>query len=376
MKKLLAAALALGLLSSVWAQDPDKVIAFNEAWGVYAEAAKSGDAEVAIAAAADVLEKGRAIFPDSDERIAVLTHNYGSALRSGGQITEARAQLKDAIRRYEDLYGKSSVKLVPVLADYADANAEVFRPQDQIRIYKRAAKIMDANYGDDSKEYAELSFRMGRNVYELSNSPYGEKYVRTACKLFEKHYGATDRRVGVCNLTLGQTQMSDGYFTQSIPFFEKALASFAGDADVDRSYRVRVRSLIVHSLEETGKDERATEQLLAIGRDLENVPQQEYAPIYRVAPEYPPSLLAQGVTGYVVVQLTVDENGYVQDAVAIESGPLGEGGGDASGKSREGFHSAAVRAVKRFRYAPQFRDGKPVKATDVKTTMTFAMRGR
>jgi hypothetical protein len=143
---------------------------------------------------------------------------------------------------------------VPVLAEYADASAHPRRPEDQIRIYKRALGIMDNHYGDDSKEYAELSFRMGRNVYELSASPWGEKYVDRACDLFEKHYGPNDRRVGACKLTL---------------------------------------RLMVQSLEETSNQDEATAHLLAIGRELELTPPDDYTPVYRV----PGGHVGQGCPG-------------------------------------------------------------------------------
>ena len=124
MRKLVGAALLVGLFAgSAFAQDPEKVLAFNEAWGVYAEAAQSGNVSAAITASRNVLDKGRAIFPETDERIALLTLNHGTALRAGGDQEGAREQLKESLKIYEDIYGKSSVKLVPVLVEYADATA-------------------------------------------------------------------------------------------------------------------------------------------------------------------------------------------------------------------------------------------------------------
>jgi tetratricopeptide (TPR) repeat protein len=282
MKKLVGAALILGLFAgSVFAQDPEKVLAFNEAWGVYAEAAQSGDVNAAITASRDVLDKGRAIFPDTDERVALLTRNYGAALRAGGDKEGARNQLKESLSIYEDIHGKSSVKLVPVLVEYADASSKPGRPITQQRIYKRALKIVASQYGDDSPEYAELSYRAGKNSYEMSNSLLAEKYVRKGCELYEQHYGVADRRTGMCNLTLGQMQMSDGFFAQSVPYFEKALVPFVDETDADRSYRVKIHSLLVTSFQEIGKPERANEHLLVISKETEGQPENEIVPLYR-----------------------------------------------------------------------------------------------
>lgn len=281
MKKLVGAALMLGLFAgSVFAQDPEKVIAFNEAWGAYAEAAQSGDVSAAIAASRNVLDKGRAIFPDTDERIALLTLNYGTALRAGGDNEGARKQLKESLKIYSDIYGKSSVKLIPVLVEYADASSERFRPADQLRIYKRALKIVASEYGSDSPEYAELSYRTGKNSYELSGAGWAEKYVRKACDLYEEHYGVADRRTGMCNMTLGQTQMSDGFFAQSVPYLEKALVPFVDDSDSDRSYRVKIRALLATAFEETGKLELAAENWAAISNDTGGMAGGEIIPVY------------------------------------------------------------------------------------------------
>ena len=282
MRILVGAALALGLWAGcALAQDPEKVIAFNEAWGVYSEAAQTGDVNAAIAASRDVLDKGRATFPDTDERIALLTRNYGASLRAGGDKDSARKQLKESLSLYEDIYGKNSVKLIPVLVEYADASSEPFRPIPQQRIYKRALKIVASQYGNDSPEYAELSYRAGKNSYEMSNSLLAEKYVRKGCELYEQHYGVSDRRTGACNITLGQTQMSDGFFAQAIPYFEKALVPFVDDTETDRSYRVKIHSLLVTSYQEIGKPERANEYLLAISKETEDLPEGEIVPLYR-----------------------------------------------------------------------------------------------
>ena len=285
MKKLVGAALMLGLFAgSAFAQDPEKVLAFNEAWGVYAEAAQSGNVNAAITASRDVLDKGRAIFPDTDERIALLVLNYGAALRASGDSEGARKQLKESLKLYEGIYGKRSIKLIPVLVEYADASSERFRPADQLRIYKRALKIVASQYGSDSPEYAQLSYRTGKNSYELSGAGWAEKYVRKACDLYEEHYGIADRRTGMCNMTLGQTQMSDGFFAQSVPYFEKALVPFVDDTDTDRSYRVKIRALLATAFEETGELELAAENLAAISMDTDGMDGGEMVPVYPAAP--------------------------------------------------------------------------------------------
>jgi tetratricopeptide (TPR) repeat protein len=280
-------------------------------------------------------------------------------------------QLEDALDRLERIHGKGSLKTLPALVEYADANAEIYEPQDQIRIYKRALKIADDAFGDDSPQYADLLFRMGRNVYEQSRSHLGEKYVDKACDLFTQHYGAQDRRVGMCRVTLGQTKMSDGYFAQALPEFEAALGAFGGDTDIDRSYRVKARSLIVNALEEIGKSDEATAHLLHIGREVALTPGIETAPVYQPAPEYTDAIITKRLRGYVVVELDVDEEGFVHNAVVVESGPHQNDKEPRPQPEYRPLEDPALESVAHYRFAPRFENGEPVASTGIRTTVRF-----
>jgi protein TonB len=85
-------------------------------------------------------------------------------------------------------------------------------------------------------------------------------------------------------------------------------------------------------------------------------------------------MLAKGVQGYVVVELTVDEDGFVRDAVVADSGPLGDGPQEAA--SYKAFHGPALRSVGQYRYAPKFQDGKPTTTSNVRTKVTFQFQRR
>jgi hypothetical protein len=87
----------------------------------------------------------------------------------------------------------------------------------------------------------------------------------------------------MCNMTLGQTQMSDGFFAQSVPYLEKALVPFVDDSDTDRSYRVKIRALLATAFEETGKLELAAENWAAISNDTGGMAGGELIPVYPAA---------------------------------------------------------------------------------------------
>lgn len=99
---------------------------------------------------------------------------------------------------------------------------------------------------------------------------------------------------------------------------------------------------------------------IGIGTDIALA--RELIPLVRVPPDYPISALSRGIEGYVILRFTVTETGSVTDPEVLRSDPEGV------------FDRAATRAVLRFKYQPQFADGKPV-AVKTFTRLTFKLAG-
>lgn len=81
----------------------------------------------------------------------------------------------------------------------------------------------------------------------------------------------------------------------------------------------------------------------------------------QVMPKYPASALRSGETGTVLVLATIDRNG-VPTAVSLD---------DRSG-NRE-LDRSALQAVRKWRFQPALRDGKPV-AASVRVPVEFALQ--
>lgn len=73
-------------------------------------------------------------------------------------------------------------------------------------------------------------------------------------------------------------------------------------------------------------------------------------PVRTVAPDYPRELRAQGVSGIVMVKVTIDEQGNVTTTTVSKS-------------SNEGFDRFAMDAVKKWKFKPARQDGNPVSIT-------------
>jgi TonB family protein len=93
-------------------------------------------------------------------------------------------------------------------------------------------------------------------------------------------------------------------------------------------------------------------------KDLEKEP----VATYQLPAAYPGTLRMQRIEGSVVVAFTVTAKGSVQDPHVVSS-------------THEGFEQAALNAVKRWRFTPGQKDGKPV-AAKVQVSVAFSLGTR
>jgi protein TonB len=85
-------------------------------------------------------------------------------------------------------------------------------------------------------------------------------------------------------------------------------------------------------------------------------------PLVRVEPEYPPQARQRRLEGWVQVRFTISTAGSVRDASVVKS-------------SHSVFERNAVKAVTKWKYQPQLRDGKPAEAPGQQVVVRFKMEG-
>ncbi|MEX0297874.1 MAG: energy transducer TonB [Kordiimonas sp.] len=87
----------------------------------------------------------------------------------------------------------------------------------------------------------------------------------------------------------------------------------------------------------------------------------DYLPLVRVQPQYPRRANERGIEGYVIVELTVAEDGTVppESIIVIQAEPKGY------------FERAATKAAQKFKYKPKVVNGKGQKVTGVRYKFTF-----
>lgn len=102
----------------------------------------------------------------------------------------------------------------------------------------------------------------------------------------------------------------------------------------------------------------------------------EYLPIVKVQPQYPRRALSRGMTGWVIVEFTVTEQGSVVNPFVVENcGWIknARNEGDCFDSPNGVFDRAAMKAALKFKYKPKVIDGNPVETAGVQNKITFEL---
>ncbi len=84
-----------------------------------------------------------------------------------------------------------------------------------------------------------------------------------------------------------------------------------------------------------------------IGPVRQGPPDRSFMAISRMPPQYPYRAERKGIEGWVKVSFLITEKGRVADIVLLDSKP------------KQIFDHAAIRAVQKWRFKPQIKEGKP-----------------
>jgi TonB family protein len=374
--RVLIALLALLLCHAALADDLAQNEDFKAAWAAYSAAVESGRGSRILKTSKTVADLAEQLLPESDPRLAKILQNYGVALRRGMKKTESRKVLERSLDLMENIHGKGSIELVPVMSDLADAYSRYSSSDRQLSHYKRAIKIVRKAHGKDSMEYADLAFRAATNTFSFSRSLAARQYLLDAQRIYTEALGNNDQKVGLTDFFLGKMAFAENSYRRATDYLEAALQSFAGESDEAREYRQATHALLVQVHETFGRSDLATRHSMAIGMESPSGPDKDYQPLFKQLPHYPRAMWQRRIEGYVNIEFTVNEEGFTENARVIKvvtSDPDRTKKALASDDENKSFAAAALAVVKKFRYAPRFENGVAVPVENVKYRVVFKL---
>lgn len=335
---------------------------FKQAYLQYEKFFKHGDLRKALPEARLAYELGQQLLGAESKETAKLTYNYGNILLRLRRFNEAEPVLSDALERFEHVFGKESVELVPVLMDSGHLDANINKGKTRKKLYKRAFMLCKQQYGGQSEEFAWFSVKAGVDMIYIAHDRRGEKYLKAGYDVLQSRLGEDHARTGFAAYHLGKYELSIKNYEAARQYLIVALASFERPDEPSGKIELSTHAFLVRVYAELGESKLATQHSLAIGRMTPFDSSQNYFPIYKQPPVYPKSALRARIEGYVVLQYDVDENGFVRDPRLVKL------------EGDKNFEQVSFDAVQTFRYAPRFIDGQAVVVKGVQNKFNFSIK--
>lgn len=334
---------------------------FNGAYSRYQEQLEAGNHEQALVSAQRAYELGRELFGKRNVNTANLGINLGKLMNQVDSSwiepnKEAANVLLSSLHILEKEYGKQSPRLVDALIELGKANLDPSRPRRTLQPFRRAARLLEDH---DPMLRARVNLEMG--MFLAKHQFYPDPYLTTAHEIYLEQVGEMDVRTALAASYRGNLATAEEDYEKARELLQSAVNAFAASNVGSRVFELNARVFLIRALEELGKSDLATEHCRAIGRKKPLAPDEQYLPIYKVQPEYPRSALRQRRSGEVVVEFTVDQDGFTQDHRVVRA-------------TSNDFAEAAVAAAQQFRYAPRFENGKPVATKGVRNKLIFEVR--
>ena len=308
----------------------------------------------------NVLVLAQSLHGVDHSETAKLAYSVASALRpaNGWETSES-----DAYAIVEPL-----VQVMTPMAQMIYSDGRVFRtlPAHVRRIYSRRRSFEQlsalvavteeiAKASDNPGLLADLYLNISK--YPLERS---EHFATEAVRLTSALYGPRDARTLVASINAGEFQKS----RNQARYYEQILALGKDVEDFGDQLFGLHRTLAILYIK-SGDEMKATEHLQAAGflkNDHVYSRDDKYAALVKVRPKYPRTAARRGTEGLVWVEFTVTRKGTVHSAKVIESKPPGV------------FDQAAMEAVQQYRYLPQYVNGEPIEVQGVRGRIAFGLR--
>ena len=329
---------------------------FAKAYSDYQAAVEKGDTANIEASAKTAYQLGEAQYAKDSIDLANLAINWASAIENQvapnpfiethfQQTAKANELYKLALANYKIHYGKQALELIDPLLGAAQtaAKAKVAKDYflDAMAVAEKSdnkkvlADVKMAAFSRLSK--TELYTRDVRNYAFDAYDIYKEILPENALERVKATY------------IVGAVEFADKHDNKAEPLLLEVVKQF--DAlNFSHPYALSAHAYLVELYERQNKREQSTAHCIAIGKMRPWADAQEQQPIFRTVPDYPMSYAQRKKSGWVELNLTIDEMGFVKNPEITNS----EGGAL--------FEKETLKMIDKWRYAPKFEDGKPVTA--------------
>ncbi len=254
------------------------------------------------------------------------------------------------------------LRVLPARTNLGEIYLSKGKESEAIAVFQKILDAYQANSGDLRLPVAKLTERIALSYYLKKDYGKAEEFFLKALTLREALNGAESRETARINTLLGDVYRSKNDYGKAQEFYLKAIEMndkvLTKDEKTERKDLENYTCFIYHKALREDKIKEVS-KLLKDFNDARNPPRPEGKTIEGgvvngkainlVKPEFP--LNSRGANGFVLVQVTIDEQGNVISAKAT-CGILE-------------FVQVAEEAARKSKFSPTFLKGQPVKVTGV-----------
>lgn len=347
--------------------DNPKVKTFEEAFSGYTIASNQKDPHLTTHYAQKSYELGLVKFGNKHKNTVNLALNWIHAYNAHSQDHDS--PIEKVTVAFPDLEKAPTsdpttlIKLYLAYGSYFLKHPERHQFIKAIAYYKKATEIAEKLYEGNDATIAIFNLKVGKSLYASGGARESKKYLQKARSLFAKEPNKNAFNLAIANFWTAKYYLSTKSNKNAAAFMSGALKTF-DEADPAGQYALASHAFMIQILEKQGKRDEATKHCQMIGKAQPIDVNREQIPLYRFSPDYPRSAAQSRREGDVIIEFTIDEEGFVKNPKAID------------GKNMKAFAPSAIKAVKDYRFAPRYKNGKPVSTDGLKTRFTFQMAKR
>lgn len=308
--------------------------------------------------------------PDEATRLSVsVVEKY-----KAGKFDEALPLAKRALELREKTLAPDDPLIVSALRNLGEVYTAKEKLGDAITLFQRVLTIIEKKYGADDLRLGELLRRLALLNYQNGNVSKAETLLQRALAIKEKALGPMHTSVGQALYDLAEFYQYNGSYVQAEPLYQRAveIREKTSRNPEEIAEAIDRYTCVLRKMKRPEEIERLKEHAAeilnrnddkAVGQKTER---GEYAEGHEVRggvlngralrlpkPSYPLEAKAKGDSGKVIVQVTINEEGKVIHACALQ-GAL---------TLMRASEVAAVNST----FSPTKLDGKPVKVTGIIT---------
>lgn len=303
---------------------------------------------------------------DSELAQASELSNAGVKLYNAGNYKHALDPAKQALEIRERLLSPNDVRLITSVGNLAAIHLALKNYKEAEGFYRRLLAADEKRFGPETLQVANTLGVLAWLYHARGNESEAEANYKRVLAIKEKTTGAESKEVAQTLFRLAEMYQSRGEFEKAVPLYQRLLTFddevlLGGNITVEdsrHSFACLLRKMKkpdeAANVERGFKYNDINQPPGDIARSISATPEMKGGVLNGKAislpkPEYPPKARFAGVSGTVVVQVTISEEGRVIRACAVS--------GDAL------LWEVTERAAYAAKFSPTKLSGKPVKVT-------------